>query len=106
MHVVHLNVLYRGRVDGSLDHVTALQQPRLPTARIERVAEDDRVALAAVDMLDDTRRQQLARPRIARQQRGWEVALDTRAGPSAEPQSVRPQPCQARLGLSNKPAQP
>src|SRR5918912_3118667 len=93
--VVDLDVLNGRRGNGLLDHVPRFEQARLPASAVQLVAEDDRVAFAAVHVLDDAASKDTWRSRISGDERWWNMPLDGAVRLSDERGSVRPEPRQA-----------
>src|SRR5919202_2974073 len=74
--VVDLDILDVRRGNGLLDHVPGFEQPRLPASAVQLVAEDDRVAFATVQVLDDAAGKDTCRGRISGDERWWNMPLD------------------------------
>jgi hypothetical protein len=68
--VVNLDVVDGRRIHRPLDHVTAFEKARLPASSIERVAEYDGIAFAAVHVFDHAAWQEVQCVGIASQNRG------------------------------------
>jgi hypothetical protein len=93
--IIYGNVCHEWRGNHSLHNVAPLEEALLPCRVIDRVAEDDRISLAAVDVFHNTLWQKRVGVWVTREHGSRKVALDGCAVHGCERATVRPQPGEA-----------